>query len=253
MSCSSQQLVPLARNQSLSSAADGAPKVYWSEPQRFASAAVYFRALILYANQAEVRVRGRCSIDGVTYVDANPDADGYIDGLSAAWDAAGFYSFQYLGSPDEHSDFFQLGIEVRGQTVGTVRSAGSVTLSASAAFGAAQAWTFDLGANAATLAQTNVPALIPGAQTVATAGFSRVRVALTFVAAPQQLVTLYLATGASQASLAVDQQTRVTAVSGDGLTLSFVVDAPDAWSTVYYSVPAVTTGTVAGLSVTLLP
>lgn len=253
MSCSCQQLVPLARNQSLSSAADGAPKVYWSEPQRFSSAAVYFRALILYASAAEVRVRGRCSIDGVTYVDANPDAGGYIDGLTAAWDAPGFFSFQYLGSPDEHSDFFQLGIEVRGQTVGTAGTVGSVTLSASAAFGVAQPWTFDLGATAGSLATSAVPVLVPGAQTVSTAGFARVRVALTFLAAPLQPVTLYLATGASKTRLAVDQQSSVTAVSGDGLTLSFVVDAPDAWSTVYYSVPAATTGTVLALSMTLLP
>lgn len=259
MSCSCKQVVPLIKNQALSSAPDGSAKVYWSPAQDFGSAAMYFRALIVYANNAEVRVRGRYSLDGVTYADANPSTvaadSGYIDGLgggaAAGWDAANFYSFQYLGAPDEHTALFQIGIEVRGALASN--AAGTVTLSATASFSAAQPLTVDLGANMATLGATTVALLVPGARTVATAGYSRIRVGLHFTGVPAQPVTLYLATGPTATLLAVDQQTAVSLASANETTLSFVVEAPDAWSTVYYTVANGTTGTVRQLTLTLLP
>ncbi len=46
---------------------------------------IYIRAVLLYASNATIRIRGRSSIDGATWLDSNPTGaaatNGYIDGV----------------------------------------------------------------------------------------------------------------------------------------------------------------------------
>ena len=252
-SCStSAQSTVLLRNQQLRSNPDGTPRVHWSDNLGFETCALRFRALFLYFSaETSARVLARRSLDGVTWTLAN-DGAGYIDGLNAGYSSLGEFSFQYLGDPDDRGPFFEIGIEVSD----LVNDAeGVVTLSAAVEFGSIRPLAIDLTPTVGTLSLTTNPTLVPGADIVRTGGCRQVRVELAFATAPGYVVTLYLATGptSTAAGLYVDQQTKVTAVDANATSLSMVVDAPDLWSTVYYTVGTTTTGNVQALKIVPIP
>lgn len=215
----------------------------------FDPAAIFIRALLLNNNNGEIRFTGRYTLDGVTWTPAG--STGYVDAQTAGYAALGGLSFQFLGDADMRGPQFQIGIEVNSQN-GT--SEGMVTLSADAAFGAIRPERVDLTPTAAALPQqTPTAALIPGADTISTYGCGRVRIEIEFNSAPAQAVVLYLATGNSTSTLTVDSQVGAGLLSTSQLTLSFLVEAPSAYSTVYYTAPAATTGSVSPLAIVRMP
>lgn len=251
MSCGCGVTFPLVRNQELRSATNGAAKTYWSGSLNYQQAAIYIRLLLLYNFNATVRLRGRCSLDNVTWTAVNPGATpaagGYIDAGSAI-SVLGATAYQYAGSPQEHTEYFQIGIEVTGADA---VSQGSVTLSASATFGPFAMVNVNLTPTPATLAVAIVPTLVPGADTIRTYGAGKVRVEVLFAAAVGQAVTFYLAT-TSDTTLYPDRQTSVVMPATD-TALTFVVEHPDALSTLYYTVATTTTAALARALMTLIP
>lgn len=247
----------LAQNQQLQTNPDGSARTHWSEIMDFQTAAIYVRMLFFYFSSTTVSVRllGRRAIDGVTWVLANAgdNSYGYIDGRSSAYDKTNDLgaerTFQYLGDADERGPYFQIGIQVSNSA--TVE--GMVTVSSDASFGPIRVEDVDLTPTSATLTATTNPAIIPGADTIQTYGCSKVRLELDFGAAPGYVVTMFVATGPAKTVLFVDQQTSVTSVNANATSLSMVVDRPDEWCTVYYTVATTTTGSVQRLKIVRLP
>ena len=169
----------LVTNQQLVSNPDGTMKVYGSETMSFAAQAIFLRALFLaFAANTAVRIRGRYSVDKVTWTDVGATG-GVIDGQSAAFSSATTtptLNYQYTGQPAEHAEFFQIGIEVKASS-GT--SLASVTMSLSAAFGDAIMQAFDTGATG-TLATAATPTAVTGTVAQQTAGYSKIRVVVHF-------------------------------------------------------------------------
>ncbi len=253
MSCGSRLNLPLVRNQQLRSAQDGGAKTYWSPSVSYEQAAINIRLLILTLDNASIRFRGRYSFDGGTWFEASPQTSpvlsGFIDGLTSPISSLGAASFQYIGLPIEHTPFFQIGIEVTGAG----SAVGSVTLSAEAVIGPAQVVSVSLEPASGTLIGATIPLIVTGAKTIRTAGASRVRVEMGFATAIGTNFGLVLATGPTETNLYLDMMSRVNVSAAEAsTTISFVVDAPDLFSTVYY-VAGGTTPTVTRLILTLIP
>jgi hypothetical protein len=252
MSCGCGVTVPLVKNQELRSATNGAPKTHWSGSLNYQQAAIYLRLLLLYNFNATVRLRGRCSLDNVTWIDVNPGAapadGGYIDAGSAISEL-GVSTYQYAASPQERTEYFQIGIEVSGADE---VSQGSVTLSASATFGPFAMVQVDLVATTVMLGAATVPTLVPGANTIRTYGAGKVRIEVGFGAAPGLDVTFYLATSNSRTTLFPDLQT-VGVIPAADTRMTFVVEHPDAWSSVYYKAGGTTTASLSAMLLTLIP
>lgn len=117
-------IIVLARDSDLTSLRNGAAEIYWTKPDTYEASrgarSWYLRTLILnVANNAAIRIVGQWSVDGHTWNDFVANVDGRRTLPTAnPMTAAGSYSFQYTGTPDEHANFVRFGIEV-GVTSGT--------------------------------------------------------------------------------------------------------------------------------------
>jgi len=253
MACNAKNFT-LAKHQQFFSNVNGSKKTYWSAPLSYKDAAVFLRAAFsnFAASTSEVRICGRYSADDTTYINVNASGTagstaGYIDGRTAAITSAtaAVLNFQYTGQPEEHAEFFQIGIEVGCN--GTTQA--SVVMSLDAAFGEAQMQTIDAGVSG-TLASSTPPIPVAGAVAQQTAGYTRVRVTVKFQSTPAATVNLYLGTG----SLANSRLT-VASVSGSISTTSketsFIVENPANWSAIYYSTS--TTPAIDYMEMTLIP
>lgn len=252
MSCGRSVDVTLAENKQLRSEPNGEERIYWSGRLDFSARALFVRSIISRVSLATVRFVGRASLDGVDYYLGYSGSDtlafDYIDGLAAGRSTLGPFSFQYMGTAEEHTGFFEIGILVKG----TGATEGTATLSAMATLDEIVAQSIDLTPDTNTLANVSLPTLIPGADTVNTQGCGKVRIEIKFADTVGQVLSLYLATGPSPTDIYPDLLSKID-VAAAYKRASFVVDAPDAWSTVYYLVGTTTSNAVSGLRLVRIP
>ena len=249
MACGSGKTIQLAKNAQLQTDREGFKRVFWSPTMPFDGPAIYVRALILNNSNATIRFVGRFSVDEVTWA-AVDTTGGYLDTQTAGYETVGALSFQYLGDASVRGPFFQIGIEVDSDN-GTAE--GLITLSADATFGSIRPERVDLAATTSPLAVTTVPTQIPGAGRVSTYGCRQVRIEVQFAAAVAQTLSLYLATSnTSTDTLVVDHQAKISTTNTGLLTFCFVVDSPDAWSTVFYEAGG-TTAAVSRVYIVRIP
>lgn len=246
MACHTKSYL-LVANQQLVSNPDGTMKVYWSESMSFQAQAIFLRALFLaFAANTAVRIRGRYSVDQVTWTDVGATG-GVIDGQTAAFSSVTTtptLNYQYTGQPSEHAEFFQIGIEVKS----TAAALASVTMSLGAVFGDAVMQAFDTGATG-TLATAATPTAVTGTVAQQTAGYSKIRIVAHFQSTPSSAVTFYLATGSTSARLTVCNVSAATS----GKEVSFIVENPGNWSQVYYSTAANPTTAIDWIEMILIP